>query len=165
MEPGGQLDLQQILAAAAQVQSQMASAQQQLDDTEIEGTAGGGLVTVKVDGQGDLIDLTISPDAIDPNDREETVQTLADLVLAACRDAYSTLGELQAELQAQMMGPLAGGLGDLMGGRGLPGIPGLPGIGPQPGRETGQGDRAGQGDGTGPGDPSDGSGQSGQGER
>jgi nucleoid-associated protein EbfC len=129
MEPGGQLDMQQLFAAAAQMQSQLMSAQQQLAETEVEGTAGGGLVTVTINGQGELVDLSISKDAIDPDDQEETAQTLADLVLAACRDAYSALGELQAE----MMGPLAGGLGDLGAGAGLPDLPGMPGLPPLPG--------------------------------
>jgi DNA-binding YbaB/EbfC family protein len=126
MEPGGQLDMQQLFAAAAQMQSQIASAQQRLAETEIEGSAGGGLVKVKVNGQGELVDVSISSGAIDPADPEETAQTVADLVLAACRDAYDELGDLQAE----MMGPIAGGFGglpDLGGAGGLPGIPGLPG--------------------------------------
>ncbi len=92
---------------------------------------------VTLNGQGELVDVSISSGAIDPSDPEETAQTVADLVLAACRDAYDGLGDLQAE----MMGPLAGGfggLGDLGGGGGLPGIPGLPG---SPGQgATGQGD-------------------------
>jgi nucleoid-associated protein EbfC len=123
MEPGGQLDMQQLFAAAAQMQSQIASAQQRLAETEVEGTAGGGLVKVTMNGQGELVDVSISAGAIDPSDREETAQTVADLVLAACRDAYDELGELQAE----MMGPLAGGLGDLGGLGGSGGLPGLPG--------------------------------------
>jgi DNA-binding YbaB/EbfC family protein len=142
MEPGGQLDLQQIFAAAAQMQTQIANAQQQLDETEIEGTAGGGLVTVTINGQGELVDLLISAEAIDPADRDETAQTVADLVLAACRDAYTSLGEVQADLQAGMMGPLAGGLGDLGdlgGGEGMPGIPGLPGFPSLPGAGAGPG--------------------------
>src|SRR5262249_13810483 len=106
MEPGGQLDMQQLFAAAAQMQSQPMRAQQQLAEHEVGGTAGGGLVTVTVNGQGELVDVTISKDAIDPSDAEESVQTIADLVLAACRDAYNALGDLQAD----MMGPLAGGL-------------------------------------------------------
>jgi hypothetical protein len=124
MEPGGQLDMQQLFAAAAQMQNQLMSAQQQLAEAEVDGTAGGGLVTVTVNGQGELVDLSISKDAIDASDPQETVQTIADLVLAACRDAYGALGELQA----QMMGPLAGGLGDLGAAGGLPGISGLPGL-------------------------------------
>lgn len=131
MEPGGQLDMQQLFAAAAQMQSQIASAQQRLAQTKVEGSAGGGLVKVTMNGQGELVDVSISASAIDPSDREETAQTVADLVLAACRDAYDELGDLQAE----MMGPLAGGLGGLGGlggpggGGGLPGLPGALGQG------------------------------------
>ncbi len=128
MEPGGQLDFQQLLAAAAQMQNQLMSAQEQLADTEIEGTAGGGLVKVTINGQGDVLDVVIAKEAIDPGDPEETASTVADLVLAAFNDAYRALGDVQAET----MGPLAGGLGGLGGlgdpGGGMPGIPGLPGL-------------------------------------
>jgi DNA-binding YbaB/EbfC family protein len=126
VEPGGQLDIQQLFAAAAQMQNQLMSAQQQLADTEVKGTAGGGLVTVTVNGQGELVDLVIAPAAIDPADPDETAQTLADLVLAACRAAYGAI----ADLQEEMMGPLASGLGgDPAGLGGLAGLPGLPDIG------------------------------------
>jgi nucleoid-associated protein EbfC len=127
--------MQQIFAAAAQMQSQLMSAQQQLAETEVEGTAGGGLVTVTVNGQGELVDVQISGRAIDAGDADETAQTIADLVLAACRDAYAALSEVQSE----MMSPIAGGLGDLGGGSGLPsfpgGFPGLPGASAQPADE------------------------------
>jgi nucleoid-associated protein EbfC len=126
MEPGGQLDMQQLFAAAAQMQSQLMNAQQQLAETEVEGSAGSGLVTVAVNGQGELVDVTISKDAIDPNDVEESAQTIADLVVAACRDAYEALGDLQSDL----MGPLAGGIGDLGVSAGIPGLPGMPGLTP-----------------------------------
>jgi nucleoid-associated protein EbfC len=126
MEPGGQLDMQQLFAAAAQMQSQLMSAQQQLAETEVEGSAGGGLVTVTINGQGELVDVAIKKDAIDPADAEESAQTIADLVLAASRDAYEALGDLQSE----MMGPLAGGLGDLGESAGIPGLPGMPGLTP-----------------------------------
>lgn len=125
MEPGGQLDMQQLFAAAAQMQSQLMNAQQQLAETEIEGSAGGGLVKVTISGQGELVDVSIAKEAIDPGDPAETASTLADLVLAASRDAYRALGDVQAE----MMGPLAGSLG---GGPGLPGLPGIPGLAGQP---------------------------------
>lgn len=140
MEPGGPLDMQQLFAAAAQMQSQIVNAQQRLAETEVEGSAGGGLVKVKLNGQGELIDVAISKDAIDPSDLEDTAQTIADLVLAATRDAYDELGDVQAD----MMGPLAGGfggLGDIASGTGLPGLPGLPGFPPA----TGPGELGGQG--------------------
>jgi DNA-binding YbaB/EbfC family protein len=123
MEPGGQFDFQQLLSAAAQMQSQLVSAQQKLAETEIEGTAGGGLVKVTINGQGELVDLTIAKDAIEPGDPEETASTVADLVLAACRDAYRAL----ADAQEEAMGPLAGAFGG-GGGSGVPGLPGFPGL-------------------------------------
>lgn len=128
MDPGGQLDMQQLLAAAAQMQSQLMNAQQELADAEVEGTAGGGLVKAVVNGQGELVELTIAAAAIDPADPEESAQTVADLVLAACRDAYRAAGELQQE----MMSPFAAGLGGFGGEAGLPdlsALTGLPGLG------------------------------------
>ena len=121
MNPDGQLDMQQLLAAAQQMQEQLMNAQQELADTEVSGTAGGGLVTARVNGQGELVDLTIAPDAIDADDLEETAQTIADLVLAAVRDAYARAGDLQQE----KMGPFANALGGGMPG--LPEMPGMPG--------------------------------------
>jgi nucleoid-associated protein EbfC len=125
VDPQGQLNMQQLLQAAAAMQSQLMSAQQELADAEVQGTAGGGLVTVTVNGQGELVDLTIAPAAIDAGDPEDTAQTLADLVLAAYRDACSEVDDLQQETMA----PLAagfGGAGEGMGG--LPGLSGLPGF-------------------------------------
>jgi len=132
VDPGGQLDMQQLLAAAQQMQSQLMSAQQELADTEVEGTAGGGLVKAVVNGQGELVDITIAAAAIDPAEPEESAQTIADLVLAAVRDAYRGVGDLQQE----KMGPFAGGVGGA-GGAGLPGLPGLPGLGGAPGEPPG----------------------------
>jgi DNA-binding YbaB/EbfC family protein len=131
--------MQQLLAAAQQMQSQLMSAQQELADAEVEGTAGGGLVKAVVNGQGELMDITISAAAIDPADPADSAQTIADLVLAAVRDAYQGVGDLQQE----KMGPLAGGTGGegddsgAPGIPGLPGFPGLPGMGEPPGGHPG----------------------------
>jgi nucleoid-associated protein EbfC len=111
------MDMQQLLAAAQDMQQRLMSAQQELADTEVEGTAGGGLVTATVNGQGELVDLAISAAAIDAADPAETAQSVADLVLAAVRDAYRAAGELQQE----KMGPLSA-----LGGAGGPAeVPGL----------------------------------------
>jgi hypothetical protein len=123
------MDMQQLLAAAQQMQDQLMNAQRELADAEVEGTAGGGLVKARVNGQGDLVDLTISPAVIDAGEPAETAETVADLVLAAVRDAYRAASDLQQE----KMGPLAAGLGGLGGGGGLPDIPGLPGLPDMPG--------------------------------
>jgi DNA-binding YbaB/EbfC family protein len=121
--------MQQLLAAAAAMQSQLMSAQQELADTEVAGTAGGGLVRATVNGQGELVDLTIEAAAIDTADPEETAQTLADLVLAAYRDACRSVDELQQ----QTMAPFAAGLGAGLGAAGTPGLSGFPGLPGQPG--------------------------------
>src|SRR5271166_3509129 len=125
--------MQQLLQAAAAMQSQLVTAQQELAEAEVEGTAGGGLVTATVNGQGELVDLTISAAAIDGGDPQETAETIADLVLAAYRDALRGADELQQETMA----PLAAGLG---GGGGMPGMPDLgafPGFPGLPGAPAG----------------------------
>jgi DNA-binding YbaB/EbfC family protein len=106
--------MQQILQQAQQMQQQLITAQQELAEAEVTGSAGGGLVTAVVSGSGELKSLTIDPKVVDPEDTE----TLADLVVAAVRDANT-----QAQgLAARKMGPLAGGLGGGLGDLGLPGF-------------------------------------------
>lgn len=113
----GDVNLQQLLEQAQLMQQQLVTAQQELSDAEVEGSAGGGLVVATVNGSGELLELEISPLAVDTSDPEETAQTIADLVLAAVRDAVRAAGELQQE----KLGPLAQGLGGGLGGQ-LPGF-------------------------------------------
>ena len=126
MGPGG-FDMQQIFAAAQQA----LSAQQELANSEVTGTAGGGAVRAVVSGVGQLIDLTIDPSAIDPADPAESAATIADLVLAAVRDAW----DAAVDLQQRHLGALGGGgFGAAPGGFGAPGgfdlsSLGLPGFG------------------------------------
>ncbi|WP_350279526.1 YbaB/EbfC family nucleoid-associated protein [Kribbella sp. HUAS MG21] len=112
----GGFDMSNLLAQAQAMQNQLMEAQADLEGQEIEGSAGGGLVTALVSGTGDLLSLTIKKEAVDPDDTE----TLADLIVAAVRDA----SENAKQAAAAAMGPLAGGLGGAFGGEG-----GLPGFG------------------------------------
>ncbi|GAA0916279.1 YbaB/EbfC family nucleoid-associated protein [Nonomuraea longicatena] len=115
MNPGD-VNLQQLLEQAQLMQQQLASAQQELNDAQVEGSAGGGMVTAVVNGARELLELKIDPSAIDADDPQETAETIADMVIAAIRDAYRAADELQQE----KLGPLAQGLG---GGFGqLPGF-------------------------------------------
>ncbi|SDS55259.1 YbaB/EbfC family nucleoid-associated protein [Microlunatus soli] len=100
--PGG-MDLGGMLAQAQAMQQQLMQAQEELAATTFEGRSGGDLVIAKVSGAGELLDLTIKPEAADPDDTE----TLADLVLAAVRAAT----EEQQQAAAAKLGPMAGGLG------------------------------------------------------
>ena len=111
MNPGGQPNMQQLLQQAQKMQQDLADAQAQLADARVEGSSGGGLVKATVSGTGELFGLVIDPKAVDPDDTE----TLADLVLAAVRDANAAA---QA-LQQSTLGPLAQGLS----GAGIPGLP------------------------------------------
>jgi len=117
VEPGGQLNMQELLQQAQAMQQQLFTAQRELAEAEVQGTAGGGLVTATVNGQGEVTGLSIDPKAIDADDPADTAETVADLVLAAIRDAAREAQELQQE----KMGPLAQGLG---GGGGIPGFGG-----------------------------------------
>ena len=105
-----QPNMQQLMKQAQQMQQQLMAAQAELAQTEVEGSAGGGMVSVKMTGSGELLSVTIDPKAVDPDD----VETLQDLVVAAVRDAAHNA----ADLTQEKMGPLAGGLGG--------GVPGLP---------------------------------------
>ncbi len=96
-------DMSGFLAQAQAMQQQLLTAQQELAETEIQGSAGGDLVTATITGAGELIGLQIKPEVVDPEDTE----TLSDLIVAAVRDANT---KSQA-LAAAKLGPLAGGLG------------------------------------------------------
>jgi DNA-binding YbaB/EbfC family protein len=127
------MDMQQILAAAQQMQEQMMSAQQQLADAEVTGTAGGGLVTATVSGQGELLDLDIAAAAVDTEDAAETARTIADLVLAAVRAATSAAEDLQQQKMGPFAAMLQGGLPGMPSGLDLPGGLGIPNLGPAEG--------------------------------
>ncbi len=111
---GAQPNMQQLMKQAQKMQQQLADAQAELAETEVTGTAGGGLVTATITGSGELTALVIDPSAVDPED----VETLQDLVVAAVRDAHTAAGKLAEE----KMGPVTGGMGDALGGLGLPGL-------------------------------------------
>ncbi|GAA1395333.1 YbaB/EbfC family nucleoid-associated protein [Catellatospora coxensis] len=108
MRPGGQPNMQQLMKQAQKMQAQLASAQAALAEAEVTGTAGGGLVTVKMTGSGEFRGISIDPKAVDPDD----VETLEDLVSAAFTNAADEV----RKLTEQKMGPLSAGLG----GMGLP---------------------------------------------
>jgi len=104
-------NLNQLLKQAQQMQADMAKAQEELKNETVEASAGGGMVKVTMTGDMQLREITISPDAIDPEDPE----LLQDMVTAAVNEALRSAQELAAD----RMGGIAG-----MGG-GLPGLPGM----------------------------------------
>jgi DNA-binding YbaB/EbfC family protein len=87
---------------AREMQANMAKAQAELAEATVEGTAGGGAVKVVLTGTQDIKNITISKDAVDPDD----VDTLQDLIRAAFSDALTK----SRELASQRLGSVTGGL-------------------------------------------------------
>ncbi|RZI46215.1 YbaB/EbfC family nucleoid-associated protein [Candidatus Finniella inopinata] len=104
-------NLNQMLKQAQQLQAQMGEMQKRMEEVEVSGNAGGGMIQVTVNGKGDLKRIKIDPALIDPKE----VEILEDLIVAACHDAKT-----KAEAQTQEeMSKLTGGL-NLPGGMKLP---------------------------------------------
>lgn len=107
--PGGMggMDLGRMMRQAQKMQEDLQKAQEGLKAIRIEGSAGGGAVTVMVDGHRDVVAVSIRPDAVDADD----VETLEDLVLGALRDAQAKARQ-EAE---QRLGGIAGAMGGMPG--------------------------------------------------
>jgi DNA-binding YbaB/EbfC family protein len=107
-------DMGDLLRQAMALQEQLVAAQDEARQRTVTGRAGGGLVRVVMTGGGDVHDVEIEPDAIDPTDLE----LLEDLVLAAFRDAQEQVRQLQQSVMGGLPGLDALGLG---GGQPEPG--------------------------------------------
>ena len=97
MMRGGMGNMQNMMKQMQKMQKKMAEAQEQLGEEKIEGTAGGGMVTVVVTGHKEVVDVQIKPEAVDPDD----VEMLQDLVLAAVNDALKKADELTNNTMGQ----------------------------------------------------------------
>ena len=101
-----EMDLNKLMQQAQQMQEQMQKAQDEMANEIVEGTAGGGAVTVKATGTGKITEIKIQKEAIDPDDPE----TLEDLVLAAVNSALQSAEDLaKSKLNVGDLGSL--GLG------------------------------------------------------
>lgn len=105
---GGMGNMQQMMRQAQKMQEDMAKLQAELEEREVSASAGGGAVQATVTGKKELKSLTISPDAVDPDD----VEMLQDLIIAAVNEAIRSADEM---MQTEM-GKITGGmnLGGLM---------------------------------------------------
>ncbi len=99
-----------LMKQAQQFQTKMAKLQEELGQKTVEASSGGGMVTVVVNGQQEIVSIRIDPEVIDPDD----VDMLQDLILAAVNDGLTRAKNMVNE----EMGKLTGGLN-------LPNIPGL----------------------------------------
>jgi len=97
MRGGGMGNMQNMMKQMQKMQKKMAEAQEELGEKKIEGTAGGGMVTVIITGHKEVVDVIIKPEAVDPDD----VEMLQDLVLAATNDALKKVEELTNSTMGQ----------------------------------------------------------------
>jgi DNA-binding YbaB/EbfC family protein len=107
---GGGFDMNALLQQAQQMQERLEDAQAQLADTTVEGTVGGGIVSVTVNGVGELVGVSIREGGFDGSSADDLAD-LGDLIVAAYRDAK---GRADA-LASKALGPLAGGMPGLGG--------------------------------------------------
>ena len=106
-------DLGSIMKQAQAMQQKLADAQAKLAELSVEGTSGGGMVTVTLKGGGALSAVVIDDSLLTPGEGD----VVADLIVAAHADAKRKLDAKQAEMMREAAGPMAG----LMGG--MPGLP------------------------------------------
>ena len=104
------MDLNKLLQQAQAMQEQLLKAQQEAAAETVDASAGGGMVTVKANGAGEVVEIKIDPKAIDPDDPE----LLADMVTAAVNEALRSARSLMESKVAPMMPDL--------GNLGLPGL-------------------------------------------
>ncbi len=111
--PGG-FDVNALMKQAQQMQDQMLQAQEKLKEETVEASAGGGMVKVKMGGDLTLREITIDPEAIDP----EEAELLADMIQAAVNEGLRAAQELASSKMGDATGGLGGGggLGGLLGG-------------------------------------------------
>lgn len=96
----GGFDMNALLAQAQAMQEQLSTAQEELANKTVTGSAGGDLVVVTMTGAGEVTGVVIKPEACDPDDTE----TLGDLVVAACRDAAHRVQVLAQATMPQIPG-------------------------------------------------------------
>jgi len=100
---GGMGNMQAMMKQAQELQKKVAAAQKEIDEAVLTAQAGGGMVTVSISGNKELLAIKIDPKAVDPDD----VEMLEDLIRAAINEGYNKADALHKE----KMGPLTGGMG------------------------------------------------------
>jgi len=101
--PGGG-NMQQMMRQAQKMQQQMLKVQEEFEARIFEASSGGGMVTAKVNGKKELLELTINPQAVDPEDTE----LLQDIIIAAVNEALRECGETHEKEMSRFGGGMGG---------------------------------------------------------
>lgn len=96
------MNMQKLLQMGQQMQTRMTEIQENLGKTEVTASSGGGMVTVTVNGKGEVMKVRVDPTVVDPND----VEMLEDLILAALSEAQGKARGSYEEEMKKLMGGL-----------------------------------------------------------
>ena len=101
-QQGGMGNMSEMLKKAQKMQEEMAATQAALEEQEYEVSAGGGAVTVKINGKREILSLDIDPDVVDPDD----VETLSDIIIAAVNESIKKVDSVSEEEMAKISGQM-----------------------------------------------------------
>ncbi len=107
---GGAQSMQSMIKQAQKIQEDMENLQNELNEREYDVAAGGGAVSVKINGKLEILSIDIKPEVVDPDD----IETMSDILVAAINEAIKTVNTTNSD----EMGKVTGGLN-------VPSIPGL----------------------------------------
>lgn len=110
-------NMQKIMKEAQKAKENMEAAQERIAAMQVEGSAGGGMVTISANGMGEVTSISLDPSTVNP----ESIDLLEDLIVAAVNDVQSKAKELQQKEMGSALGGMGGmgnmaGLGNLFGG-------------------------------------------------
>ncbi len=95
--------MQKQLAQMQAMQARMLQVQDEIEKKEIEASAGGGVVTVKVNGKKELLSVELKPEVVDPDD----IETLQDLIVAAVNEGMRRINEISSEEMETVTGGIS----------------------------------------------------------
>ena len=100
---GGPQNMQAMLRQAQKMQEDMAAKQEELDAREYEIKAGGGVVTVKINGKKEILSIDIAPELVDPDD----IETLSDILVAGVNEAIKRVEDTNSREMEKITGSMA----------------------------------------------------------
>ncbi len=97
---GGPSNMQGMMKQVQKMQDQMTELQADLDEREYEVNAGGGVVTVKINGKKEILSIALKPEIVDPDD----IETLSDVLVAAVNEAIRKVEDTNSEEMSKITG-------------------------------------------------------------
>ena len=100
---GGPTNMQSMIKQAQKMQEDMTALQEELDTREYEVKAGGGVVTVKINGKLEVLSINVAPEVVDPDD----IETLTDVLVAGINEAIKKVEDVNSEEMSKITGGIS----------------------------------------------------------